>query len=114
MPWIMLLPAEDAAPAERWDFWLSLDRDGQPDATAWDATWHARHETPDGALRTGDIVADGAGGWLVRIPPNDDAPPAMRLPPGAGSLHPGAVVTLHRPDGLSRDWRVVAVTFPEA
>ena len=105
---ITLLPAEDAATG-RWEITVSLDRDGYPDAAAWHDAWTVRHTTADGTETTGDVVPDGAGGWLFRIPPDDDAPPAAQWPAGGPPLRPGAVVLLRGPDGEARDWRVVAV-----
>ena len=106
---ITLLPAEDAATG-RWDFTVALDRDGYPDSAAWHDAWTVCHTAPDGAERQGDMVPDGAGGWLFRIPADDDAPPAAQWPAGGPSLRPGAVVLLRGPDGQATDWRVVSVT----
>jgi hypothetical protein len=105
---VTLLPAEDAATG-RWDLALALDPDGHPDMAAWLDGWTLRHTGADGSERSGDIVPDGAGGWLFRIPPNDDSPPAAHWPAGGPGLRPGAVVMLRGPDGEARDWRVVAV-----
>lgn len=105
---IILLPAEEAATG-RWELTLRLDRDGQPDATAWQEGWTVRRIAEDGSETVGDIVPDGAGGWLFRIPPDDDSPAAAQWPAGGPSLHPGAVVLLRGPGGETADWRVVAV-----
>jgi hypothetical protein len=105
---ITLLPAEDAATG-RWEITVALDRDGYPDSAAWHDAWTARHTAEDGTKQSGDVVPDGAGGWLFRIPPDDDSPPAAQWPSGGPPLRPGAVVLLRGPDGAATDWRVVAV-----
>jgi hypothetical protein len=109
---IILLPAEEAATGQ-WEITVPLDRDGYPDSAAWGPGWSVRRVAADGSEATGDIVPDGAGGWLFRIPPDDDAPPAAQWPAGGPSLHPGAVVLLRGPGGEATDWRVVAVTAAE-
>lgn len=105
---ITLLPAEEAATG-RWEITVPLDRDGYPDAAAWNDAWTVLHTAEDGTEQTGDVVPDGANGWLFRIPPDDDSPPAAQWPAGGPPLRPGAVVLLRGPEGEARDWRVVAV-----
>jgi hypothetical protein len=107
---LVLLPCDVTAPG-RYDLTLELDRDGRPDAAAWDAggqAWPAWFSGADGVTQEGELLPDPGLGWMLRLPASPDAPVHAVIRVGE-ALRPGTVVTLAYPNVGESDWRVVGL-----
>ena len=107
---LVLLPCDVTAQG-RYDLTLELDRDGKPDAVAWDAggqAWPALFTAPDGVEQPGELLPDPGLGWILRFPANPDSP-VHAVVHIAEFLRPGSVVTMGYPQATDVDFRIVGL-----
>ncbi len=112
-------PGAAADEAERIEFAVALDPQGQPDARAWHddpSAWTATRHLPGRPPERGEVAHDEEG-WQLRFHPargsagpgRDAEAPGLRLPALGHGLRPGEVLTLSDPQGAAAAWRVVGV-----